>query len=128
MNNHGYFGYWYRSSGDRQIQRNSYTKIYSESICQRRDRICQNQKKDPIPSLAVRFAAKEAVIKAFGWRLFSQSLKDIVILKTSDGPPSVLTPQKAQQKALESGAKEIFVSLTHTDSLAMAEVIVVGGD
>ncbi|HHY20151.1 MAG TPA: holo-ACP synthase [Firmicutes bacterium] len=85
-------------------------------------------KKDPIPSLAVRFAAKEAVIKAFGWRLFSQSLKDIVILKTSDGPPSVLLHKKAQQKALESGAKEIFVSLTHTDSLAMAEVIVVGGD
>lgn len=86
------------------------------------------QKKDATPSLAARFAAKEAVIKAFAWRLFSQSLKDIVVIKEEDQPPRIELRGKALENASKLGNYKIFVSLTHTANLAMAEVIVAGGE
>lgn len=85
-------------------------------------------KKDPIPSLAVRFAAKEALIKAFGWTLFGQRLKDIIIVKEDDKPPYIKLRGTAKIKAQTKGAVRILVSLSHTESMAMAEVIVIGGE
>ncbi len=85
-------------------------------------------KKDPIPSLAVRFAAKEAVIKAFGWTLFGQRLKDIIIVKEDNKPPYIKLRGTAKNKSQTQGAVRILVSLSHTESMAMAEVIVIGGE
>ncbi len=85
-------------------------------------------KKDPIPSLAVRFAAKEALIKAFGWTLFGQRLKDIVIIKEESRPPYIKLKGTAKIKAQKKGSGKIFVSLSHTESMALAQVIVIGGE
>jgi holo-[acyl-carrier protein] synthase len=82
-------------------------------------------KRNPFPSLAVRFAAKEAVSKAFGvgiGRLLGWT--SISIQTDPQGKPQVhLDPQG--QALLVEGAK-IFVSLSHTRSLAQAVAILVG--
>jgi len=84
--------------------------------------------KFPAQSLAARFAAKEAVIKAFGWRLFGQELKEIAVKKDKVGKPLIELTGKARSKADRCGAKKILLSFTHTKTMALAEVIVLGGE
>lgn len=85
-------------------------------------------KKNPLPSLAARFAAKEAVIKAFGWRLFGQSLKEIIVIKEANGPPYIKLIGKADKEAAKAGATKVFLSISHSKTMAIAKVIVLGGD
>ena len=75
------------------------------------------------PSLAARFAAKEAVMKTLdapgtgiGWR-------DIEILSTANGKPTVNLTGKAQIVARQLAIKELAVSLSHSDAYAVAFVV-----
>ena len=78
--------------------------------------------------LAARFAAKEAVLKALGTGLTgSIAWTDIEVVSASTGAPSIVLHGSAKAAATRAGVKSWIISLTHTDTLAMASVIALGG-
>jgi len=76
-----------------------------------------------LPSLAARFAAKEAVIKALGRPGPGASLKDIEILSGPGGQPVVNLYGKAQQQAQIMGLSRLAVTLSHSKEYAVAFAI-----
>ena len=83
-------------------------------------------KADPYPSLAARFAAKEAASKAFGTGLGPElSLKSVSVLNGPGGEPVVELDAQARALLTKKGATRLLVSLTHTDTLAQAFAVLV---
>jgi holo-[acyl-carrier protein] synthase len=77
--------------------------------------------------LAVRFAAKEAVLKALGTGLVGGlHWTDIEVHRNADGKPTICLHNLAAEHAARLGVKHWLVSLSHTDSMGMASVIGVG--
>jgi holo-[acyl-carrier protein] synthase len=81
---------------------------------------------DPAPRLAARFGAKEAVMKALGVGLGAFKLRDVEVVRRRGGAPVVALHGKAAVLAEERGVATWHLSLTHTDSMAMAVAIAVG--
>ena len=75
------------------------------------------------PSLAARFAGKEAVIKLFGARKPGIKFQEIEILSRPGGQPCVNLYGKARSEAGELGLKEINISLSHSKEYAVAAAI-----
>ncbi|MGQ0627255.1 MAG: holo-ACP synthase [Phycisphaerales bacterium] len=74
--------------------------------------------------LAARFAAKEAAMKALGTGLADGiSWTDISTERTTTGAPRLVVTGRAAELALARGITGWHVSLSHTDTLAMASVI-----
>jgi len=83
-------------------------------------------KKSRYQSLAVRFAAKEAVFKALGTGWSSGlSWRDVEVVNDSRGKPSIVLTGEAQHRAELIGAQKVMVSLSHTKKYAVASVILV---
>jgi len=78
---------------------------------------------DPAPSLAVRFAAREAVMKAMGVGLGAFDFHDVWVSRAESGEPTLRVTGRAEILANERGISRWHVSLTHSDSLAVAYVI-----
>jgi holo-[acyl-carrier protein] synthase len=76
--------------------------------------------------LAARFAAKEAVLKAFGTGI-GQKMRwiDVEIVNDLRGRPSVELAGEVAAWAARHGLLELDVSLSHTSTLAIAQVIAV---
>lgn len=81
--------------------------------------ICRNR----APALAVRFAAKEAVMKALGTGTKGIGWREIEVLSNSDGKPMVYLHGGAQRKAEELGLGEFAISLSHSRDYAIASVV-----
>jgi holo-[acyl-carrier protein] synthase len=81
---------------------------------------------DPVKSLAVRFGAKEAVMKALGAGLGAFGFKEVEVVRADSGAPSLALHGAAADLAAARGVTEWQVSLTHTDTTAMAVVIALG--
>jgi holo-[acyl-carrier protein] synthase len=72
---------------------------------------------------AARYAAKEAVLKALGTGL-SGGIEWIEIGVVRDsGSPTIVLTGKAQEVALKAGIDQWRLSLSHTQSIAIASVI-----
>ena len=78
------------------------------------------------PSLAVRFAAKEAFGKALGTGLAGIELKDIAVVNDKTGRPFLKLFGTALQALKEKGGAAIHLSLTHEKTTAAAVVIIEG--
>jgi len=74
-------------------------------------------------SLAVRFAAKEAVMKALGTGTRGLSWRDIEVLSDPDGAPIIQLHGRAQDKASEKGITEFSITMSHSKQYAIAFVI-----
>jgi holo-[acyl-carrier protein] synthase len=80
--------------------------------------------RQPAPFLAARFAAKEAVSKAFGTGIGAQlGWQDIEIRRKETGEPYVLLHGKGQELFATRSAKSLLVSLSHTENYAAATAI-----
>jgi holo-[acyl-carrier protein] synthase len=77
---------------------------------------------DPAPSLAARFAAKEATMKALGVGLGAFGWQDVEVERSEDGRPSLIVRGQAAALAGRQGVESWQVSLTHTARLAEAVV------
>jgi holo-[acyl-carrier protein] synthase len=77
-------------------------------------------------SLAVRFAAKEAVSKALGTGIGMVSWQEIEIRRGSSREPLLHLSGKAAKRAEELGLQTWSLSLSHTDSYAAAVVVAAG--
>ena len=82
--------------------------------------------RDPTKSLAARFGAKEAVMKAMGVGLWKFALRDVEVVKRRSGEPVLALHDQAAALAAEKGAREWRLTLTHTDSMAMAVALALG--
>jgi holo-[acyl-carrier protein] synthase len=81
---------------------------------------------DPTERLAVRFAAKEAVMKALGIGLGGFAFHDVEVVRASSGAPSLGVRGAAAALAVERGVTDWHVSLSHTPFTAIAVVIATG--
>ncbi|MDY6917441.1 MAG: holo-ACP synthase [Chloroflexota bacterium] len=79
--------------------------------------------RDRVPALAVRFAAKEAVMKALGTGTNGVAWRDVEVLSNSDGKPLVRLYGGARSKAGELGLVDIDISLSHSREYAVASVV-----
>lgn len=78
--------------------------------------------------LAARFAAKEAVAKAFGTGIgAAMAFRDIEVVNEPSGRPRVVLHGAAAATAAERHVGEIHLSLSHTATHAIAQVVIVGG-
>jgi len=80
-------------------------------------------KSDPVPSLAARFAAREAVMKAMGLGLGAFGFHEVWVSRAATGEPSLVVTGRAAELAAERGITAWLLSLTHTDSVAVASVV-----
>jgi holo-[acyl-carrier protein] synthase len=77
---------------------------------------------NPVPSLAARFAVKEAVMKALGVGIGSIDWTDVEVVRRDDGAPSLAVTGRAAAIARAMGVAGWQVSMTHTDTVASAVV------
>jgi holo-[acyl-carrier protein] synthase len=78
------------------------------------------RRNDPTERFAVRFAAKEAVMKAMGVGLGEVRLRDIEVHRAESGAPSVLLHGTAADHAAGLGIGRWLLTMTHTASMAEA--------
>ena len=75
---------------------------------------------DPTERFAVRFAAKEAVLKALGAGIGECDFKDIEVVRAESGQPSLALHGRASELAAGRGVGSWLLTMTHTASLAQA--------
>jgi holo-[acyl-carrier protein] synthase len=81
------------------------------------------------PNYAARFAAKEAVAKAFGTGLGAQlSFQDIEVRRKASGEPYVVLHGEGAKLARRRRVRQIVLSLSHTARYAVAQVLISGTD
>ena len=79
--------------------------------------------RDPVPSLAARFAAKEAVMKAMGVGLWNFGYHDVEVVRAPSGAPSLRIAGRAAALAADRGITGWRLSLAHTEHTAHAIAI-----
>jgi holo-[acyl-carrier protein] synthase len=80
--------------------------------------------KFPARHLAARFAAKEAVSKAFGTGIGkAMGWRNIDIRKRKSGEPFLVFSGPAQELAEKRGVRSALITLSHTDHHAVACVV-----
>jgi holo-[acyl-carrier protein] synthase len=83
--------------------------------------------KFPARHLAARFAAKEAVSKAFGTGIGkAMGWRDIDVRKKPSGEPYLVLLGDAERLAKSRGVTSALITLSHTDNHAMAVVVMEG--
>ena len=80
-------------------------------------------KSDPVPSLAARFAAREAVMKALGVGLGAFGFHDVWVSRAVSGVPSLRFAGAAAELAASAGVTRWHLSLTHSELIAIAYVV-----
>lgn len=82
---------------------------------------------DPNPFYAARFAAKEAVSKAFGTGIGGDmAFREIEVRRKESGEPYIVLTGAAAVTADHMGVKEVRVSLSHTENYAVANALALG--
>src|SRR5260221_7055027 len=77
--------------------------------------------KFPAPFLAARFAAKEAISKAFGTGIGAQlGWRDMEVAKRGSGEPYVILHGDGQTLLQKRGGRIVLISLSHTPQHAAA--------
>ena len=85
---------------------------------------CEKQKK-PFIHFAARWAVKEAYLKAYGVKFIgNHRLPEIETIHNEDGKPFLKLNGKALEDFKEKKFTNIHLSISHTDSLAIAYVII----
>ncbi len=83
------------------------------------------RRRNPAPHLAARFAAKEAAMKALGTGVSHGVVwRDVEVFRR-EGPPQLRFHGIAAARFASLGATRALLSLTHAESLALAQVLFV---
>jgi holo-[acyl-carrier protein] synthase len=84
------------------------------------------RRRDPSIHFAGRFAAKEAAMKALGTG-HSQGVlwRDVEVVRRG-GPPQLALHGGAGRRFAAIGGRKSLLTITHSDTLALAEVIMLG--
>ena len=88
------------------------------------ERAYAHRRADPAPSLAARFAAKEAAMKALGTgRSRGVLWRDIEVVRRG-GPPQLQFHGGAQRRFTAVGGRSSLLTITHSRDLALAQVLI----
>jgi holo-[acyl-carrier protein] synthase len=80
--------------------------------------------KMPAPFLAARFAAKEAISKAFGTGIGAQlGWHDMEVARRESGEPYVILHGKGEELLKQRGGRIVLISLSHTQQHATAVAV-----
>jgi holo-[acyl-carrier protein] synthase len=83
--------------------------------------------KFPAKHLAARFAAKEALSKAFGTGIGkAMGWRDIDVRKKASGEPFLVLEGGAKELAAQRGVNNALITLSHTDNHAVAMIVLEG--
>ena len=99
------------------------TTTLAERLFTPAERAEATHQRDPVPRLASRFAAKEAVMKALGVGLGAFSFQDVEVVSQPSGAPSLVLRGEAEALAQRLGVEGWRLSLTHTESMAQAVAV-----
>ncbi len=81
----------------------------------------------PAPFLAARFAAKEAISKAFGTGIGAQlGWRDMEIGRKPSGEPFVILHDGGEKLLAARGGQKLLISLSHTQNYATAVALLEG--
>lgn len=88
------------------------------------ERVYCARRKNPVPHIAGRFAAKEAILKMLGtgWR-GQIAWTDMEVLNDSAGQPLVALSGESASVARRLGITRILISITHTEKHAAASAL-----
>ncbi len=78
---------------------------------------------DPVPSLAARFAAREATMKSLGLGLGAFGFHDVWVVRAPSGAPSLAVTGRAAELAAAAGVGRWHLTLTHSHLVAVAYVV-----
>jgi holo-[acyl-carrier protein] synthase len=82
--------------------------------------------KNPVPHLAARFAAKEAVAKCFSTGIGAElGWTSIGVRKGAREEPLVCLDERGRALLAGKGASDVLISLTHTETYGMAVALLV---
>ena len=98
-------------------------RVYTEG----EQRYCESRRAGKYQSYAARFAAKEAAMKALGrgWGPYVGWL-DVEVMRRRGSRPEIILHGKAKEYAVSLGIIRFHLALTHTNTLAEAQVIAEG--
>src|SRR3981081_2685144 len=101
-----------------------YGEVFLRRVYTTREREYCERFKNRYERYAARFAAKEAAMKALGtgWRRGVKWV-DFEITREASGKPTLLLRGVARAIADRLGVKHIAITITHTEELALAQVI-----
>lgn len=86
---------------------------------------CESKKAVKFQSYAARFAAKEAVSKAFGTGIGNRvSWKNVEVINDEKGKPNIVLNGTAKDMLDEINAHSVSLSLSHCDNYAVAYVVI----
>jgi len=85
---------------------------------------CDKRKKPEI-HYAMRFAAKEAVLKALGTGFSGMRFRDVEVLRDENGRPVPVLHGRAAEVAAERGVVEMHLSLSFTHTTAVASAVAI---
>ena len=98
------------------------TRLFTEG-----EQAYARQRRDPTERFGGRFAVKEATMKALGVGLGAVAFRDIEVVRAESGAPHVHLHGAAAALADAQGVVAWLVTLSHTDHLAHAMVVALGG-
>jgi holo-[acyl-carrier protein] synthase len=82
----------------------------------------------PYQHLAARFAAKEAVVKAFGEpKKFPIRWTDVEVMNNKEGKPVIEFHNDALALKKKKNIKDVIISMSHSKNYAIANVILLKG-
>lgn len=87
---------------------------------------CEARGLQKFASYAARFAAKEAFLKAIGTGLRGGQLLEIEVANDALGQPCLRLSGYFAELAAQHGVTNIYLSLSHTKEMAMAQVVLEG--
>jgi holo-[acyl-carrier protein] synthase len=96
-----------------------------ERLFSEEERWYSEHKARPEIHYALRFAAKEAVLKALGTGFSGMSFKDVEVARDERGKPHAVLHGKAKQTAQELGIVDLQLSLSYTHSTAVASAVAI---
>ncbi len=87
------------------------------------------KRRDPIPHLAARFAAKEAALKALGIGLrLGVNWRELEVHRERGQPPQLVLSGRSRSIGEALGGRRLLLSLTHDGDYAFAQCVLVGGN
>jgi holo-[acyl-carrier protein] synthase len=97
------------------------TRVFTE-----RELAYCRSRKDPVPHLAARFAAKEAGLKALGTGLsLGVSWRELEVRRERGQAPSLVLSGRSRELGEARGGRRILLSLTHEGDYALAQAMLV---
>lgn len=98
-------------------------RLFSES-----ERVYCDKRNKPEIHYAMRFAAKEAVLKALGTGFAGMRFRDVEVSRDDSGRPVPILHGRAGEVAEERGVIEMHLSLSFTHSTAVASAVAITAD